>query len=370
MISLPWMLAPWVGLAAALAAASYAFLCLVAYRRRARRVISALAARAARRGAALAEATQRYEVALEASRVTVFSQDRELVYRWISQPFRELSPTELVGRRDSDFMPAEAVAQLDRIKRGVLASGTTAHAEVRVESGSSPAWYDLTVMPTLARGGAVDGVIGGAVDITDRKQFDAHVRLLMRELTHRSKNLLAVVQALMRQTATHADNIQDFSRRFAARLESVAAAYDLLIKDDWRGTTLAELVASQLAHYTDTQASQIQISGPNLRLPPDSTQNIGMALHELATNAAKYGALSVSTGKVAVSWSLERDAKDEPTCRISWQESGGPLVGPPGRRGFGQVVIERTVARAVNGTVTLLYNPGGLEWTLLFPVTS
>ncbi len=364
------ILALCLALAASLGAALYAFQSLRTYRRRMRVIVAGLHARAARRGAALAEATQRYAVALEASRVTVFSQDSDLAYRWVSQPFRDLTPEELVGRKDSDFMPAEAVAQLDRIKRSVLASGATAHAEIRVESGASPAWYDLTVMPTLARGGAVDGVIGGAVDITDRKQFDAHVRLLMRELTHRSKNLLAVVQALMRQTASHADNIQDFSRRFAARLESVAAAYDLLIKDDWRGTTLAELVASQLAHYTDTQASQIEISGPSLRLPPDSTQNIGMALHELATNAAKYGALSVPTGKVEVRWALERDPQGEATCRISWQESGGPIVGPPGRRGFGQVVIERTVARAVNGAVTLAYNPGGLEWTLVFPVAA
>jgi PAS domain S-box-containing protein len=334
------------------------------------RLVTSLEARVAWRTRALEETNQRFQIALESSKVTVFSQDADLVYRWISQSFRDQTPEQIVGRTDSDVMPRETAAQLDRLKRGVITSREPARTELRVDGPADTMWYDLTVVPTVAEDGTVTGLVGGAVDISDRKQFESHVRLLMRELTHRSKNLLAVIQALMRQTASHATSLEDFSRRFSARLDSLAGAHDLLIKDDWRGTTMEELVRSQLAHYTDRQGSQIDIAGPLLRVPPDATQNIGMALHELATNAAKYGALSQPAGQVCVHWDLTEDPQTEggKLCCITWQESGGPAVTAPGRRGFGQVVIERTVARAVNGKVTLAYNPTGVEWTLVFPV--
>ncbi len=298
----------------------------------------------------------------------MFSQDRELAYDWISQPYHDMAEEQIIGRRDGDFLPAKSAAQLDRMKHGVISSGEPARAEVRIDFPAETVWQDVTLVPTTAADGTLTGLIGAAVDISERKQFESHVRLLMRELTHRSKNLLAVTQALMRQTASTSSSLEDFSPRFAARLDSLARAYDLLIKDDWRGTTMEELVRSQLAHYTDKQSSQIEITGISLRMPPDATQNIGMALHELATNAAKFGALSVPAGQVCVHWEVEGGEQGAPICRISWRETGGPLVTPPKRRGFGQVVIEHTVARAVNGRVTLAYKPTGVEWSLVFPV--
>jgi len=332
------------------------------------RLIASLEARVARRTRALHEANQRFQLALDSSHVTVFSQDRDLAYSWISQSFRDLPPERIVGRSDADFLPPEAAAQLHRLKRGVISTGEPARAEIRIDFPPETVWQDVTLVATLAADGAVSGLIGAMVDISERKHFESHIRLLMRELTHRSKNLLAVIQAVMRQTASHAASVEDFTGRFAARLDALAGAYDLLIKDGWRGATMEELVRSQLAHYTDRQDSQIDIAGPVLRVPPDATQNIGMALHELATNAAKFGALSVPVGRVRVHWQVERDAQGAPSCRICWRESGGPPVLPPSRRGFGQVVIERAVARSVGGTVSLLYNPAGVEWTLAFPL--
>ena len=366
MIPLTWAVA--ACLCSAIAAALAGVMVAGARLRRLHRIVTRLRARVARRDAAAAAIRQRFAISLEASLVTVFNQDDALVYRWISQGFGEFAEADIIGRTDADLVPPAAAASLETMKRAVLASGEPARTELRIEGAQGPAFYDLVIAPTRGADGTIDGIIGGAVDISERKQFDAHVRLLMRELTHRSKNLLAVIQALMRQTANNAESIQDFSHRFAARLESVAAAHDLLIKDDWRGTTMGELVAAQLAQYTDRQGSQISWSGPTLRLPADATQNIGMALHELATNAAKYGALSNAHGQVDVQWVITRDPQGASSCRIDWRESGGPPVGPPGRRGFGQVVIERTVARAVNGTVTLSYNPAGLEWCLQFPM--
>lgn len=332
------------------------------------RLIASLEARVARRTRALQEANERFQLALDSSHVTVFSQDQALVYNWISQSFRDVTAEQIVGHTDADFLPPAPAAELERLKRGVITTGDSARAEIRIDFPPETLWQDVTLLASTAADGSVTGLIGAAVDISERKQFESHVRLLMRELTHRSKNMLAVIQALMRQTASHAGSVDDFTRRFSNRLDSLAGTYDLLIKEGWRGTTMEALVRSQLAHYTDRQGSQIDIEGVALRLPPDATQNIGMALHELATNAAKYGALSVPTGRVRVHWQVQPDAQGVPSCSISWRESGGPPVTPPRRRGFGQLLIERIVARSVGGTVDLAYHPAGVEWTLDFPV--
>jgi two-component sensor histidine kinase len=189
----------------------------------------------------------------------------------------------------------------------------------------------------------------------------------MRELTHRSKNLLSVIQAIMRQTASNSTSVEDFETRFTARLQSLAGSHDLLVRDDWQGASMRELVRSQLGHYIDRADSHIELTGEPLQVGPDAAQHIGMAMHELATNAAKYGALSVPDGKVLISWLVSPAPDGTPMCRLSWEETGGPPVERPSRRGFGRVVIERTVARALNGDVQIDYASAGLRWTLEFP---
>ena len=143
---------------------------------------------------------------------------------------------------------------------------------------------------------ATIGVTGAAVDITERKEGEAHLRLLMRELTHRSKNLLAVIQAMARQTAKHTGSIQTFVERFGARVQALARSHDLLVQESWHSASLNELVRSQLAYYLDREPDQVLIEGPDVRLKPEAAQSLGLALHELATNAAKHGAMSRSGG--------------------------------------------------------------------------
>jgi two-component sensor histidine kinase len=189
----------------------------------------------------------------------------------------------------------------------------------------------------------------------------------MRELTHRSKNLLTVIQAIMRQTASNSTAIEDFVSRFTARLQSLAGSHDLLVQEDWQGASMRELVRSQLGHYSDREDPQIELSGGPMQIPPDAAQHIGMALHELATNAAKYGALSTPGGKVQISWQTSPATDATPMCQLTWEESGGPPVERPSRRGFGRVVLERTVARALQGEVSIDYAATGLRWSLEFP---
>ena len=323
----------------------------------------------AKRNLSLSEVNQRFDVALRASGVTVMTQDRDLMFTWISRGALGLSAREVIGRTEQEITPEPSSEAVISLKNSVIATGEPARGDVRVVRQGNEIWYDLSVHPLKDAKGETTGIIAGAVEITRYKQQEAHIRLLMRELTHRSKNLLAVIEAIMRQTLNNSVSLADFENRFSARVQALAGSHDLLVRDDWQGASLGELVRSQLGHYTDLVGSQIELSGEELHIVPDAAQNIGMALHELATNAAKYGALSRPAGKVRIFWSVAPGPDGAPACHLTWEESGGPPVERPSRRGFGRVVIERTVARAVGGKVRLDFAPAGVRWSMVFPTT-
>lgn len=330
----------------------------------ARRLAETLELRVAQRTRELADANQRFAAALRASGVTVLTQDRDLVFTWISRGVFGRSADEIIGKSQQEVIPEAGAANL---KRAVIDTGEPARGDIRISYDGRETWYDLTIHPMLDERGGVTGIIAGAVDITRYKEQEARIRLLMREVTHRSKNLLAVIQAIMRQTASNSLSIEDFETRFSARLQSLAGSHDLLVQEDWQGASMRELMRSQLGHYIDRVDPRIELTGEPLRIRPDAAQHIGMAMHELATNAAKYGALSAPNGKVRISWDVSPAPDGTPMCHLSWEECGGPPVERPSRRGFGRVVIERTVARALNGDVRIDYDTAGLRWTLEFP---
>jgi two-component sensor histidine kinase len=179
----------------------------------------------------------------------------------------------------------------------------------------------------------------------------------MREINHRAKNMLSVVQAIARRTATHEP--KDFIERFTERIQALSANQDLLIRDEWKGVDVNDLVRTQLAHFADLVGSRIAIHGPRLRLNAAAAQAIGLTLHELATNAGKYGALSTDMGRVDTFWGTYGD-----TFIMSWSEREGPPVSAPKRRGFGTMVIEGMAKQTVDGAVELDYAPSGLTWRL------
>ncbi len=209
-------------------------------------------------------------------------------------------------------------------------------------------------------------ILGTARDITGRKVREQHVRVLLRELVHRSKNLLAVVQAMARQTAAGAPSVEDFQRKFSARLQALSMAHDLLVSQDWRGASMHDLVRAQMAYCLDVAKDELsehaRIEGPKMMLKPEAAQNIGLALHELAANALSYGALSRPDGGVSLKWGVA-----DGRLNIEWRESGGPAVAMPPREGFGHKVIKRLVAQALDGESTLSFPPDGLIWTLSVP---
>jgi PAS domain S-box-containing protein len=229
-------------------------------------------------------------------------------------------------------------------------------------------WVAMSGRAQFADGAAVR-MTGTALDISERKKWEEHTQLLMREITHRSKNLLAVIQAMARQSKIGSKTVADFEARFSGRLQALAASHDLLVQRDWHGVPISELVQSQLGHYLDEHESQIEIAGQKLIVTPEAAQNIGLAVHELSTNAAKYGALSVPQGHVTVRWSCtDADSKDA-RFRMVWTEKGGPAVAPPSHKGFGQVVMEQLAARALQGEASLRFEAQGVSWTLDIPAS-
>ncbi len=202
-------------------------------------------------------------------------------------------------------------------------------------------------------------------DITDRKRTEEHVKMLIAEVNHRAKNLLAVVQAVAQQTVKHGDT-QTAAARLYERIGALAAGQDLLVKSQWQGVDVSDLIAAQLAHFKDLFGKRVLLAGPPAQLRADAAQGIGMALHELATNAAKYGALSNDEGRVRISWQVTADT--EPRFSMTWLEDGGPRVDVPARVGFGQIVIGRLAEAAVQGIAEIKYAAAGFSWKLSAPI--
>ena len=314
------------------------------------------------------ERLRRYETALRGSKVTVYTHDRELRYTSLSNAFVGRAIDDIIGCTDEQVFPGGSAAALTAIKREVLDSGQAKRGEVAIDDIVGTRWYDLHVEPLRDEAGATVGLSGAAVDVTERKEGEAHLRLLLRELTHRSKNLLAVIQAMARQTARHAGSIEPFLTQFGARLQALAASHDLLVRESWYGAALQELVHSQLAAYIDRDRNQITIDGPAVALKPEAAQNLGLALHELAANAARFGALSVADGKVSIFW--QRTLSDDgQAVALDWREELGPKVRGRRKKGFGSMVIERNLALSLEAKVDLDFDPEGLHCRIVIPAS-
>jgi two-component sensor histidine kinase len=203
-------------------------------------------------------------------------------------------------------------------------------------------------------------VIGTIADVTERKEREEKLHLLMREVNHRARNMLGVVDAITRQTIP-----EDYAEHLSERIRALAAYQDLLVRSEWTGVEIEDLARAELSHFADLIGPRIVMNGPKLRLNPASAQAIGLALQELAANAGNYGALSTDAGRVDVGWGTEGD-----TLILSWTERGGPPVSPPKGRGFGSTAMTTMAERTVDGKVDLDYAPSGLTWRLTCPAAN
>jgi PAS domain S-box-containing protein len=277
----------------------------------------------------------------------------EAFCRFLGYPADELVTKSFQNLTHPDDLAAD-LAQAELMRKGKIDAYDLEKRYLRKDG--TIVWGRKTVSSVRRGDGSIDFFVTVVQDISARKAREAQVQLLMREVTHRAKNMLCLVQAIARQTATREP--EDFVERFAERVRSLAANQDLLVRNEWQGVDVEDLVRAQLAHFADLVGSRITVHGSPVRLNAAAAQAIGLALHELATNAGKYGALSVNAGRVDVGWRLDGDI-----FAMSWTESKGPPVSQPKRQGFGSTVIDSMAKRTLDGEVQLDYAPSGLVWT-------
>jgi two-component sensor histidine kinase len=202
----------------------------------------------------------------------------------------------------------------------------------------------------------------------DRSEIEDRLHFVMNELVHRSKNLLALAQAMMRQLARQADSIDTFQRAVADRLEGLARSIEVLTSEQWAGVSMRRVIDIHLATFLQT-SQQLDVRGEDFVLKPDAVQNLGLVFHELATNSVKYGALSTTGGRIEISWS-DIGAENGPMLRLTWVESNGPTVSRPSHTGFGTTVMKTHAAAAFGGAVQIDFLPEGVRWVLTAPRTA
>jgi len=274
------------------------------------------------------------------------------------------SEAELVARTVYDIThPDDRDIDREPLRRTVGGELAGFDMEKRyIRKDGNVVWARVTVNAIHVPGRPLRNT-GVILDITERKEREEREHLLMREINHRAKNMLSVVDAIARQTATK--NPEDFMERFSERIQALSANQELLVRAQWHGVEIEDLVRAQLAPFADLIGPRIVMHGAKLRLNTASAQAIGLALHELATNAGKYGALSTGTGRVDIGWGADGES-----FMMGWTEREGPPVSTPQRRGFGTVVMKAMAERSVDGTVDLGYAPSGVIWRLTCPAAN
>jgi two-component sensor histidine kinase len=202
-------------------------------------------------------------------------------------------------------------------------------------------------------------VTGFTTDVTARKQSEMRQALLVRELHHRVKNNLATVLAVANLSGRNASSLEDYKRKLRDRIQSMARSHTLLTENAFQKAQISGILANELEAYADSAGDRITLEGPEIDLPAEVAVSLGMAFHELATNAGKYGSLSVESGKLRVAWNMNKGDKGR-RLHVNWSESGGPPVTPPSRSGFGSRLLENVIGGQLRGRVQLRFEPDGL----------
>jgi PAS domain S-box-containing protein len=286
--------------------------------------------------------------------ITSWNKGAERLFGYLAEEAIGKSVTILIPPERQD----EEEAILERVRRGDVVE----HYEtVRQRKDGSLVDISLTVSPIRGADGKVVGASKIAHDITERKRSQAQISVLAREAEHRAKNLLANVKATVQ--LSQADTPDSLKKAVVGRIEALANVHSLFVQSRWTGAELGSLVKQELSPYSKDGKMRARIDGPTVMLRPDLAQAIAVTLHELATNAAKYGALSAATGQVRVEWSYATDGK----LVLRWTEAGGPPVKPPTHKGFGTNVMESMIRGHMRGDVRLGWHAKGLACEITLP---
>jgi PAS domain S-box-containing protein len=269
---------------------------------------------------------------------------------------------EAIGKPVTMLIPENRLDEEPNILRRIRAGERIDHYEtVRKRKDGSLIDISITVSPIRNAYGEIVGASKIARDITERKRAEAQRNLLAAELSHRVKNTLATVMSIARRSLAPGEARDAFE----SRLRGLAQTHTRLAEAKWSGVVLDAIVRDELGLYSSSDVQNFHIEGPSVALNPKCALTLGLAIHELSTNAAKYGALSVPSGVVDVSWRVDAVRK---MLSIDWRETGGPPVAPPKRSGFGRLLLERAVASDLAGDVKLEFDPVGLKCAITLPL--
>jgi PAS domain S-box-containing protein len=316
---------------------------------------------------ALRESAQRLRVIIDSTLAFVAVLDPDGTLREINQPalqFAGLARDDVIGKRfcETFWWTHDPVAsELCHTSVANAAAGRTERHDVLVRGKTERLiTLDYLMAPVFNAKGEVEMLVASGFDISAREVARARAQALMGEINHRTKNILTLVQVVARMTAL--GGAADFIARFEERVHALAMAQDLLFESRTDTVDMADLATSQLGHFRDLLGGRIRLTGPQVALAPHAAQAIGMALHELATNAGKYGALSSKVGRIDVTRAV---STQDGTFAICWVEKDGPPVVMPKAKGFGSKVIDQMARSVLKADVALDYAPDGVEWRLI-----
>ena len=327
----------------------------------------------------LGESRQQFEALSQTIPQLAWMADAEGWIYWYNQRWYDYTGTTFEQMQGSGWQSVHHPDHAERVAEGYLAAFAAGQDwedtfPLRGKDGNFR-WFLSRASALRDETGKVIMWSGTNTDVTEQREANERIGLLMKEVNHRARNMLAMIQAIVRQTLRGKD--PEASAALSRRIEALSANHDLLSEQNWGGVALRDILVSQMRHLGEVSDQRVDMAGPDdLLIEPQAAQALGLAVHELATNAFKYGALSNDTGRVSIDWSLAesdgeggaegRDAAGK-RLRIVWQERGGPRVEPPSREGFGSVIIARNPRMALRGEIDWRPEPEGVVWTVDAP---
>ncbi|MFH0300046.1 chemotaxis protein CheB [Bradyrhizobium sp. 31Argb] len=271
-----------------------------------------------------------------------------------------------VGRPIAQIKARIPIEELYDDVRRVLR--TLASAERELSAPDSGTRYVVRILPYRSIGNFIAGVVITFIDVTAITRAKERQRLLLAELQHRVRNTLGVIRSIARRSAETSSSVDEYAAHLDGRLNAFARTQALVIRDPEGGVDLEYLVIEELLGYNAREGERLRVSGPQVRFQSKAAETFALALHELATNALKYGALSQPSGRIEISWRID-EAVNPPRLVFDWRERNGPSVAPPPRKGFGTELLERTLAFEFKGQTMMMFNAGGLHCTIIIPLS-